>query len=135
MNRLVLAALVLLAVVGAGGFNYHRNASSEQAKAPRLYRSYGDADLAALIEAYEHETEVAQARYDGTRSALRQGRGSVHLGDRVRDFERAQAQGRKSRGLTGELAQREAVLRELRREQELRERDPFQVHLGRLLTL
>ena len=137
MGKGTLLSVVLVALVVAGGFNYHRNWTAEQEEAPRPYESYADADIAALIEAYEGEVEQGQARYDAARAqSAAPGRGRL-LGEQVRDFERAQSRGRHVRELSADLAQREAMLHELRREQELRAAAArgLTTHLVRLLTL
>lgn len=129
-------AVLLVVALGAGGFNYHRNWSAEAEEAPRPYRGYGDDDLAALVGAYEQEVAALQERYDAARAAPRaEGRGQL-LGEQVRDFERARARGDALRQLAADVAEREAVLRELHREQSLRTgASGLALHVKRLLTI
>jgi hypothetical protein len=133
VRRLALLAVVLAALGGAGFWNYQRNLAQEEAQAGP-YRAYADAQLAALAEAYEGEIETHQRRYEAAKGAPSpEARGRL-LDEQVRDFERANARGRAIRAAGGDLAAREATLREIRKEQARRSEDPTQVLLRRLTT-
>ena len=60
-------ALLLVVLVAGVGWNYHRNVAREQAEF-RPYRGYSDADLAALVAAYEQESKTS-----GQHLGMRQG--------------------------------------------------------------
>ena len=127
--------LVLAALVGLIGWNYQRNAAAEQ-RVFRPYRSYAEADLAALIEAYEGETERTGGRYDDTVSRRVDAQSTGLLMGNVRDFERAQAAARRTRDARESFADARAGLEELKKEQSLRagERSKLRVFLRRAFT-
>ncbi len=131
-NGAVLPVLLLLALLLAGGgYNYWRNLRAEP---PRPYASYGDAQIAELIEAYESEV---RARQRGMPSPRRDaaGPGGALIAERIADFEAAQRHGNAYREALAGLAGRESVLRELRAEQQRRAGGPWAIHLRRLTTL
>ena len=132
---LVLALLVILAA--AGEYNYQRNLAAEERAAPRAYRGYSDAEIAALIEAYEQEVEALEARYGAAKSRTVETRSGGLIGEQIREFERAQQAGASTRSMGADFAERDAVLRELRREQSLRESptDSLKLLLRRLFTI
>ena len=132
---LVLALLVLLGA--AGEYNYRRNTTAEERENPRPYVGYSDAEIAALIEAYEQDVEKFEARYATAKNRIIETRGGGLIDEQIREFERAREAGVSTRAMGADVAQREAVLRELRREQSLRGSsvDSLKLHLRRLLTL
>jgi hypothetical protein len=127
--------LVLLALIGAVGWNYHRNLTAEQREF-RPYRSYAEADLAALIEAYEAAEESADGRYGAALGRRADARSTGHLMGNLNEFERVQAAGRRTRAAREELADARASLEALRKEKALRagERSPLQLFLRRAFT-
>lgn len=133
-GSVLLLLTVLLALLGAGAFNYHRNWKAER-EAPRPYAGYSDADLAALIGAYQEELRTLEGRVPGSSGSAGAGGGAL-LGEQVKAFERARAAGDAQRRALGDVAQREAVLADLRREEALRAElgAGMQAHLRRLLT-
>jgi hypothetical protein len=122
--------VLLAALGGAGAWNYNRNLRAEEAE-PRPYRGYTDADLAALLEAYEGELEGLRGRSGGAGGAAP---GGPMLRDNVRAFERTRAAADAARVRAGELAGQEAVVRDLRKEQQHRAQmgSGIAVHLRRL---
>ena len=130
-----LLVLVLAALVGLIGWNYQRNVAAEQ-RVFRPYRSYADADLAALVEAYEGEAERTGSRYDSSVARRVDARGTGRLMGNVREFERAQAAARRTRDARESFADARAGLEELKQEQSLRagERSKLQVFLRRAFT-
>jgi hypothetical protein len=131
----ILALLVILGA--AGGYNYQRNKAAEERDAPRSYMGYSDAEIDALIEAYQQEVEVLEARYDAAKNRSIETRSGGLIDEQIREFERAQETGVSTRSMGADLAQREAILRELRREQLLRgsPADSLKLHLRRLVTI
>jgi hypothetical protein len=127
--------LVLAALVGLVGWNYHRNLTAEQREF-RPYRSYAEADVAALVEAYEAEEERSGGRYDSAVARRVEARGTGHLMENLNEFERAQAASRRTRDARESLADARASLEVLKREQALRagERSKLQVFLRRAFT-
>jgi hypothetical protein len=127
--------LLLLLVIGGGAFNYHRNWQAEQ-EMPRPYRSYSDADLRALIHAYEEARPGATPTPSGASAPGPAGGGAL-LGERIDAFERARAASDARRRELERLGQHEAVLRELRKEETLRAElgQGLALHLRRLATL
>jgi len=135
-GNLKLLLVVMVALGGAGGWNYHRNLSAES-ETPRPYRSYADADLEALIQAYEGETHSLEKRYDSAKQLRGESGKKGHFDDQVREFERVQAISTRSRNAGAKLSVSEAELAQLvaEREQRARDADPFQLFLRRLLTI
>ena len=135
-GNLKLLLVVLVALGGAGGWNYHRNLSAES-ETPRPYRSYADADLEALIQAYEGEIHSLEKRYDSAKQVRGESGKKDHFDDRVREFERVQAISTRSRNAGAKLSVSEAELAQLvaESEQRARDADPFQLFLRRLLTI
>jgi hypothetical protein len=132
---LVLALLAILAA--AGEYNYQRNKAAEERDAPRNYIGYSDAEVSALIEAYLQEVEVFEARYDAAKSRNIETRSGGLIDEQIREFEKAQETSASTRSMGADVAQREAILRELRREQSLRgsPADSLKLHLRRLVTI
>jgi hypothetical protein len=116
----VLFALLLVLATAAAS-NYERNLRAERAARP--YHVYADRDLDRLIAAYREEVAEHAEKHRAARSASRGARQGARLDERVRDFERAHRAGRRERGAAGELAEREAVLRDLEAEKRARAGD------------
>jgi predicted negative regulator of RcsB-dependent stress response len=132
---LILVLLVILG--GAVEYNYQRNQAAEDRSAARVYKSYSDAEIAALIEAYEQEIETLESRYDAAKDRSLETRSGGLIDQRIKEFERAQKAGGATRSMGGVVAQKESVLRELRREQSLRggSENTLMLHLRRLVGL
>jgi hypothetical protein len=140
MKNLGLVILVLALLVGLGiavEYNYQPSKGAEDRNAERPYKGYSDAELAALIAAYEQEAEALDSRYDAAKSRSVETRSGSLLDERIAAFERAQKVGDSTRSLGAVVAQKEAVLRELRREESLRATsgDGLLQHLRRLLRM
>jgi len=135
---ITILILVLLVILGAAGeYNYQRNLAAEESKAPRTYRGYSDAEIAALIEAYQQEVEALEARYGAAKSDTFEVKNGGLIDERIREFERAQQAGTSTRSMGGDVAKQAAILRELRKEQSLRRGsgDSLLLHLRRLVTI
>lgn len=133
-KRFGMLLVVLAAVGGAGAWNYQRNVARE-AKEKGPFGSYSDEQLAALRTAYEAEIEGLAARYDSRKAQPYQAGGGQLIAEQVREFERAAARGRAIRDAGGDLAEREAALADVKREQAKRGGDPTQIFLKRLTSL
>jgi hypothetical protein len=127
--------LVLIGLVGVGGWNYYTNWQREQQEqGPRPFASYADADLEALAEAYRSEIEGLQQLDASARARRRDAADSPFMHERVAEFERIKRTSERIRNVTGEIAEREARLRELEQEIAYRKRlaGGLEVHLHRL---
>lgn len=131
---LILVLLVL--VGGAGGWNYKRNLDLE-AREHRPFKGYADQDLEALESAYRSEIEQYRERWQQARGHRASAADTGLVGERAREFERVQANSAVTRGLKRELADRQAFVAQIDREQKLREgeRDKLKLHLRRLLSV
>jgi hypothetical protein len=128
--------VVLLGLLGAGAYNYHRNYQAEAA-VPRPYSSYAVADLEALLEAYQGENRSLEQSYAAARRAgSRDARGGL-IGENVKAFEQAQRRASTHRGLGAKLSMQQAAQKEIERELALRRAhaDLMKLHLKRLLTI
>jgi hypothetical protein len=134
-GRVLLALVVLVLLVAAGGVNYVRNTRAE-AKAPHPFGGYDDAELEALIAAHRSEVQAAQGRYEAARGRRTETRDTGFVGDQVKEFERVRRESERTRDLGAELSMQEAALRDLEAEQRRRagERDRVAVILRRLFT-
>jgi hypothetical protein len=124
--------LVLALLVGAVGWNYHRNLEAERREF-RPYRGYADADLAALLEATEQVASAAGDRYESAVGRRAEARATGHIMGNVNEFERVQTMGRRTREAREEYAGARASLEELRKESARRagERSKLRVFLRR----
>jgi predicted negative regulator of RcsB-dependent stress response len=130
--------LVLLVILGAvGETNYQRNKAAEERAAARVYEGYSDAEITTLIRSYEKEVTALEARYGASKSGNFETRSGGLIDEQIKEFERAQKKSAATRSMVADVAQQEAVLRELRREQSLRGSgvDSLGIHLRRLLTI
>jgi hypothetical protein len=139
-RNLGVVILVLVLLVGVGvavEYSYQPNKGADDRNAERPYKGYSDAEIAALIAAYEQEIEVLESRYDAAKSRGGETRSGSLLDERIEAFERAQKAGDSTRSLGAALARKEAVLGELHREQSLRgsSGDGLLHHLRRLLRI
>jgi hypothetical protein len=119
MSAKAPAVLVLAALVAGGAYNYHRNARLErEAAGQRPYGGLSDADLEVLTAAYEAELQSLKHRLSeiGEPSAAGRPKSPSDLGQRVRDFERAQFSNERWRAIHGDVKDRESQLEKLRQE-------------------
>jgi len=132
----MLPVVALLALLAAGSFNYHRNWQAE-ARVPRPYAGYAQADLEALLAAYEAENAEAERRYEAARQRLGRERRAGMLDQNIAAFEAAQRDSSKARELGALLAMQQTATGEIESELERRkaDADQLQVHLRRLLTI
>ena len=115
-----LALLLLIGIVGGfGTWNYRRNVEAE-ALVPRPYRSYSDADLATLTDAYQQELDAFTRRYEATTGRKLPSADGELLGDQIRQFEKVQQARRSTRELARQIIDREASLGEIKRETRVR---------------
>lgn len=118
LGKLVVLLLIL---AGFGTWNYRRNVEAEAAQ-PRPYRSYSDAQLEALLEAYGQQAEQLDERYAAA-ARQRARSGDVQLlGEAVEQFERVQRASRAQRELGARAAQEQASVKAIEQELALRAR-------------
>jgi hypothetical protein len=112
-----LLFLIVLAAIGAGAWNYHRNLELERAsRATRPLAGYTTADLEALADAYRSEVAARSARYQGAQKQRAVARDRAYFDEQVREFEKVQRAASRSRDVGGDLAEREAALRDVEQE-------------------
>ena len=114
---------LLLILVVAGGWNYHRNAVIENA-VPRPYRGYSDEELQQMMSAYQGEVEIQMARYRNAGDVNKvEIEGGGLLEDRIDEFERAQRASQKRRDRAYKVTENQIVADQLAKELVIRERD------------
>ena len=115
--------LLLLVLVVAGGWNYHRNSVIENA-VPRPYRGYSDDELDQMISAYQGEVEIQMARYRSAGNLNKMEiQGGGLLEDRIDEFERAQRASQKRRDRAYKVTDNQILVEQLAKEQMARDRD------------
>ena len=134
-GKTALLALLLIALIGGGAWNYHRNYELEQqSRASRPLAGYTTEDLQALADAYRGEISSHAARYDAAKKTHVESRDRAYFGEQVREFEKVQRASNRTREAGAEVAEREASLQKVEAELSARgpERSEWQVHLDRL---
>ena len=128
-------ALLLAVLVGGAAWNYQRNLARERAEF-RPYRGYSDADLAALIGAYEQESKRSGRRYDSAKDRRAHVQAKDDVMGNVREFERAQRVRLAARDARSDYAGARASLEGLQEEAALRAKDrsQWQVFLRRAFS-
>jgi hypothetical protein len=114
--------LLLLLLVGAGGWNYHRNLQLEKASEnDRPYRSYAVEDLEALRAATSAELDAMRARFEAARRQRARPVGDIgSISDNVEQFENTTRASTAIRDAAARVAEREGQLAALDRELQLR---------------
>ncbi len=138
-GKAALAMTVLLLLASAGGYNYHRNWTAEQAaQGPRPYKTYSETDLTALRDAYRDEVDEFKRRYSTQQHGRQRADGSAaYVGERIAEFERIQRSSSALRATSQEVATREARLAEVQKELDYRAvlAGGLSLHIKRLTTL
>jgi hypothetical protein len=135
--QIAVLLLVLVGLVAGGAWNYRRNLEAERAaEAARPLSGYSTEDLEALAAAYRQEIQAYEARYASRRGQRAEARERSYFDQQVREFEKVQQAASRTRAAGGDLAEREAALRDV--EAELAVRGPalgeWEIHLRRLTT-
>ena len=127
--------LVLLLLVGAVGWNFHRNLEAERREF-RPYRGYAEADIEALIEAFEEAAEESGSRYHGASERRTRAKATGDVMGNVKEFERVQNAGRATRDARARYADARASLEVLQEERSRRaaERSKLRLFLRRAFT-
>ena len=132
------ALLLLVLLIGFGGYNYHRNWQIEQqGESARPFRTYTLDDLTALRDAYEQEAQQYERRYTKKDRQRVRASGEGLMAERVAEFERIKRNSEKLRALGGQVAEHEARLAEIQREIDYRLTldQGMALHLRRLTTI
>jgi hypothetical protein len=133
----VIPLLLLLAIlVGAGAWNYLRNAAVEEDDY-RPYRGYTDEAIEQLIDAYEGEHERSSKRFESAASRKINVQGKAYFGEQVQEFERVQSISQNTRALRDGIAESQTGLKLLREEsvKRARERQKLRLFFERLFTV
>jgi hypothetical protein len=133
----VVTLLLLLAIlVGAGAWNYRRNAAVEEDDY-RPFRGYTDEAIEQLIDAYEGQHEQRSERFEAAANRNVKVQGKAYFGEQVQEFERVQRISKNTRALRDEIAESQTSLKLLREEssKRARERRKLRLFFERLFTV
>ncbi|MEM9177087.1 MAG: hypothetical protein AAGC67_17855 [Myxococcota bacterium] len=133
----LLFLLVLL--MGAGGFNYHRNLEIErQSEGHRPYESYSTEDIQALRDAFESELVGSEAKFAAAKQRRSRPQGDVgSISGNIDQFAQTAQTSRAIRAAAAGVAERQNELSELDRELALRANlgQGLMRHVKRLTTI
>ena len=131
--------LLLLVLVGAGGWNYYRNLQLEKASdGDRPYKSYAVEDLESLRAAYAAELEGGRARFDSAKRQRARPTGDVgSIAGNVEQFQITTRASSAIREAAAGVAAQQGQVEQLDRELGLRKQfgEGFARHLKRLTTI
>lgn len=132
-GMLVLVAIV--AIGGAGAWNYHRNLEAEaQRAAARPLSGYSTSDLEILADAYRQELSASKGRSKGGSQARAVAKDRAYFDEQVQEFEKVQKQAAAQRKANAALGNVGDV--DLQRvEEELAARGEAETDLDRHLRL
>ena len=126
MGKVLIALLVVVATVGIGGFvNYQRNAPLDAELQNRPYGTISDADLAALIAAYEGEKTGLENRlkgYSKDRTRVMNGLAPADLQGKLTAFDSFQRKNESWRETNRAKLGHEIELEKLQKEKNIRDR-------------
>ena len=137
-NSTASLALLLLALVGVGAWNYHRNYQLERAsERGRVYSGYSTHEVELLRDAAAAELKTARVRFDraqGQRAGSARDRGTV--AGNVRQFDRTTRASSAIRDAASDLSERESLKTALDQELSLRvgSSTGMALHLKRLTS-
>ena len=132
----ILLLFVLAILVGAGAWNYRRNAAVEE-EDYRPFRGYTDEAIEQLIDAYEDQHEHSSKRFEAAASRKVKVEGKAYFGEQVQEFERVQGISKNTRALRDGIAESQTSLKLLREEssKRARERQKLRLFFERLFTM
>jgi hypothetical protein len=137
-GKAMAAVMVLLLLIVGGGYNYHRNLQSEAAEqGPRPFKGYATDDLSSLRDAYDQEVRAYERKHSAQQRQRVRASGGGVMDEQVDQFERIQRNSAALRETTADVAERQAQLRAIERELELRSAlaGSFSIHLRRLTKI
>ncbi len=132
----ILASLLLVTLLGLGGWNYKRNLDLERTD-PRVFAAYSDQDIVVMKAAMQGEVAKLEAAYEASMSKDTRMRATASSGDRFQDFKQVQEATHEVRELGMIVSQKLKVLRDLEREAVYRAENgtALRLHLRRLTTI
>lgn len=135
-SALPLLLLLLLGLAGAGAWNYYQNLQVEAAEY-RPFRGHTEADLAALLAAYQGQKADDARSFEAVAARRTTAADHAYFDEKVREFERVQKAGERKKALQVALAESNTTLKLLEEEQRRRaeESDRLRLHMRRLLTI
>ena len=135
-RSVIMPLLVLAILVGAGAWNYRRNAAVEE-EDYRPFRGYTDEAIEQLIDAYEDQHERSSKRFEAAASRKVNVEGKAYFGEQVQEFERVQGISKNRRALRDGIAESQTSLKLLRDEasKRARERQKLRLFFERLFTM
>jgi hypothetical protein len=135
-GSLVTLLLLLAILVGAGAWNYRRNAAVEE-EDYRPFRGYTDEAIEQLVDAYEGQHERSSKRFEAAAGRKVNVEGKAYFGEQVQEFERVQRISRNTRALRDGLAESQTSLKLLTEEssKRARERQKLRLFFERLLSV
>ena len=135
-RSVIMPLLVLAILVGAGAWNYRRNAAVEE-EDYRPFRGYTDEAIEQLIDAYEDQHERSSKRFEAAASRKVKVEGKAYFGEQVQEFERVQGISKNTRALRDGIAESQTSLKLLREEasKRARERQKLRLFFERLFTM
>lgn len=117
------AILLLLAIAGAGVWNYNRNLEIERSfGSTRPYQGYATQDLEALRSAYASELESVRTNLVHTKSRREEVKRDGSVAANVEQFAKTAVKSAAIREAAGNVADREGQIGELDTELDLRHR-------------
>jgi hypothetical protein len=92
-GTLMLVLVAIVAIAGAGAWNYQRNLAAEaQRNAARPLSGYSTSDLEALADAYRQELSAHKGRSNGANQARAVAKDRAYFDEQVQEFEKVQKQ-------------------------------------------
>ena len=138
-NATAPLVVLLLVLVVAGGWNYHRNWQAEKAtESSRPYRAYAEVDLESLRDAYASELAGVKAKFDSAKRGRARPAGDVgSIAGNVEQFQKATRASTAIRRAAADVVQQESQIAALDRELEIRSRfgQGIARHMKRLTTI
>lgn len=137
-SKAPLVGLILLLMV-AGGWNYHRNLQAETAdNATRAYGSYSVVDLESLRDAYASELSGVRSVFDSAKRNRARPIGDVgSIAGNVEQFRKTKRASSAIRAAAASVSEREDQINQLDRELALRKHfgQGLSRHLKRLIAI
>ena len=134
-GTLLLVLVAIVAIAGAGAWNYRRNLEAEQQReAARPLHGYSTSDLEALADAYRQELAAHAGRAKSQKQTRAVAKDRAYFDEQVQEFEKVQKQAAAQR----KAADANATVGDVdlaRVEEELRARSGGESDLDRHLRL
>ena len=133
-GALVLVLVAIVALAGAGAWNYRRNLQAEQQRnAARPLSGYSTSDLEALADAYRQEIAAHAGRANAQKQTRAVAKDRAYFDEQVQEFEKVQKQAESQRKAGANAKVGDVDLQRV--EEELRARSGTESDLDRHLRL